>query len=129
MVEGGVGGCPIKFLRAEAEHPAGSRVHERDPSFGVRAENALGARFEDEPRALFGLPSFLALQGEAERVGHRLGDFLQPGGFGFRQRLEETQLHYPQHRFIGREGVGEDVGRGHRAKAEMHAESFRVRDR
>ncbi len=83
MVEGGVRWLPDQFLRRESQHPAGRRVHEGDAPFGVRAENALGARFKNEPGAFLGLPSFFAFQSEAERVGHRLGGLSPASGSAF----------------------------------------------
>ena len=64
VVEGGVGRLPDQFLGGEPEHPAGGGVHERDASLGVRAEDALGAGFEDEPRALLADLELFPLRGQ-----------------------------------------------------------------
>ena len=52
-MEGGVRRLADQFLGAKAEHPTRGRIQEGDAAVGVRAENALGAGVEDEPRALF----------------------------------------------------------------------------
>ena len=64
VVKGRVRRLPDELLGVEAQHPAGGRVDERDPPLGVRAEDALGAGFQDEPRALFAHLELLPLRGQ-----------------------------------------------------------------
>ncbi len=127
MMECGVGRLPDQFLGGEAEHPAGGGIHERDSPLGVRAEDALGAGFEDEPCALFSLLAFFAFAREAKRIGDCLGCFFEPASLGFCQRLEQTKLENADRYVVGEQGTSGNLRRSHGAKTELHAEFFRVR--
>ena len=71
VMKGGVRRLPDEFLGGKPEHPAGGGVHESDAAFDVRAKDALGAGFEDEPRALFAYLELLALGGQLALLGQQ----------------------------------------------------------